>query len=240
MLPRGTRAYAADVQEVIERSFVTLEPPMRRALGLAWESVCAGSLGVGTVVVDRDGRVVATGRNRLFEQDPGDDVLAGTSLAHAELNALAKLGMRRHEDDGLVMHTTLQPCVQCLGAIRLSPVRRVMVLAPDPVFRGIERIRDINTYVASNWPVIDQLPITEWSVLSLLFPTHAGVSRSSRLELWSERLPQLTALAERLVATGVIVNHAADGADLLTLASVIWTDLIDAVGEVQRLAELDE
>ncbi len=240
MLPREVRAYAADVQEVIERSFSILEPPMRRALHLAWESVCAGSLGVGAVAVRSDGSEVATGRNRLFEHDPGDDVLAGSSLAHAEMNALAKLRMGQHEDDGLVLHTTLQPCLQCLGAIRLSPVRRVRVMAPDPIFRGVERIRDVNTFVAANWPAIDQLPITEWSVLSLLFPTHSGVFRSSGLELWSARLPQLTALVERLADARVIVDHAADGAGLVTLASAIWIDLGEGVSEVQRLTELDE
>ncbi|HMK10115.1 MAG TPA: hypothetical protein VK461_00890, partial [Acidimicrobiales bacterium] len=67
-----------------------LEPPMHRAVELAWESFCAGSLGIGAVIT-LDGEIAATGRNRLAESDPGADVLAGTSLAHAEMNALAKL-----------------------------------------------------------------------------------------------------------------------------------------------------
>jgi tRNA(Arg) A34 adenosine deaminase TadA len=61
---------------------------MERAVELAWESFRAGSLAVGAVLT-RQGETVATGRNRLAEQDPGDDVLAGTSLAHAEMNVLA-------------------------------------------------------------------------------------------------------------------------------------------------------
>jgi tRNA(Arg) A34 adenosine deaminase TadA len=63
---------------------------MHRAVELAWESFRAGSLGIGAVIT-RDGETLATGRNRLAESDPGEVVLAGTSLAHAELNALAKL-----------------------------------------------------------------------------------------------------------------------------------------------------
>jgi tRNA(adenine34) deaminase len=82
---------------------------------LAWESFCAVSLGIGAVVT-RHGEAFTTGRNRVAERDPGDDVLAGTSPAHAELNALAKVpwGTR---SDGLELWTTLQPCLQCLGAI---------------------------------------------------------------------------------------------------------------------------
>jgi len=54
---------------------------MHTALDLAWRSFGAGSFGIGAVVTDADGVVVATGRNRILEEDAGDDVLAGTSAA---------------------------------------------------------------------------------------------------------------------------------------------------------------
>jgi tRNA(adenine34) deaminase len=126
---------------------VELDPPMHRAVELAWESFCAGSLGVGAVMTRND-EIVATGRNRLAESDPGDDVLAGTSLAHAELNALARLRWGGHAD-GLQLWTTLQPRLQCLGAIRLSVVAEVHVLAPDPLFRGVEGARHLNPFIGS-------------------------------------------------------------------------------------------
>ena len=240
MLPRRASAYAAGMRDVTERSFKALDRSMQRALELAWESARAGSLGIGAVVAGGDGTEVATGRNRLFEHDPGEDVLAGSSLAHAELNVLAKLQYGRHEHDELVMHTTLQPCVQCLGAIRISPVRAVRVLAPDPIMRGVERIRDVNPFISSNWPQVEQLPISEWSVLGLLFPTHTGVFWSSQLDQWSQRLPGLTALAERLVATGLIIEHAAEAADIVTLASEIWSELGRGIPEVAALSEVHE
>lgn len=102
--------------------------PMASAVQLAWESFCAGSLGIGAVIMLGDD-VVATGRNRLNEHHAGDDVLAGTSLAHAEMNALAKLRWRQHRGAELHLWTTLEPCLQCLGAIRLSEVTHVHVLA---------------------------------------------------------------------------------------------------------------
>jgi tRNA(Arg) A34 adenosine deaminase TadA len=73
----------------------TLGPPMRGALELAWESFAVGSFGIGAVVTDRDGTVVATGRNRILEHDPGDDVLAGSSLAHAEMNGARQTPLPR-------------------------------------------------------------------------------------------------------------------------------------------------
>lgn len=240
MLPRRAAAYAADMGDVIERSCEALDGSMRRALELAWESACAGSLGVGAVVSQADGAEVATGRNRLFEHDPGDDVLAGSSLAHAELNVLAKLPIGHHEDDELVLHTTLQPCIQCLAAIRLSPVRRVRMLAPDPIMRGVERIEGVNAFVARRWPQIEQVAITEWSVLALLLPTHAVVLRSILLDEWSRRLPIVTDTARRMVGSGLVVEQASVGADIVTFASSVWSQLSECVHEVQALSEVHE
>ena len=92
---------------------------MHRAVELASESFCAGSLGIGAVIT-LEGEITATGRNRLAEHDPGDDVLAGSSLAHAEMNTAREAAMGC-EPLGLQLWTTLQPCLQCLGAIRLQP-----------------------------------------------------------------------------------------------------------------------
>lgn len=217
-------------------SLELLPPPIRRALGLAWESIRAGSLGIGAVVTSSDGRELATGRNRLVERDPGDDHLAGSSLAHAELNVLAKLRYRGHEDDDIELATTLQPCLQCLGAIRLSPVRRVLVLAPDPLWIGIERMRDLTPFVARNWPLIEQVPVTEWSVLALLFPTHQFMFWGTELVTWADHLPGVTELARGLVDAGRLVGHVEQGSRLPDVAADLWSDLADCVDEVAALA----
>jgi tRNA(Arg) A34 adenosine deaminase TadA len=209
---------------------------MRRAVELAWESFRAGSLGIGAVVT-RDGEVVATGRNRLAESDPGDDVLAGTSLAHAELNALAKLRWGT-KGDGLELWTTLQPCLQCLGAIRLSPVRKVHVLAPDPLFRGVEAARHLNEYIGRDWPEILELSVDEWSVLSLLLQTHVLVFWEVEVPRWTEAMPSITAVARDLVAAGDLIDLAAAGAAVEEVADALWPHLGAGLPDVRRLAAL--
>ncbi len=220
----------------MHRSAERLGPAAERALHLAWESVCAGSLGIGAVAARDDGSLVAEGRNRLIERHPGDDHLAGSSLAHAELNVLAKLGFRRHEGDGLELTTTLQPCLQCLGAIRLAPIRRVTVLAPDPLWIGVERMRDLNPFVARNWPLIEQVPVDEWSVLALLLPTHQMTFWSMLLDAWHEHVPALVALCRRLVDDAVLVGHVERGSGLRDVADTLWDDLAECVDEVALLA----
>jgi tRNA(adenine34) deaminase len=211
-----------------------LEPPMARAVELAWESFRAGSLGVGATVT-RHGEIIATGRNRMAERDPGDDVLAGTSLAHAEMNALAKLrwGMRA---DGLELWTTLQPCIQCLGAVRLSPVPKVHVLAPDPLFRGIERVRDLNEFVGRRWPEIVEVRADEWAALSLLLHTHFVTFWGLPLDGWAEALPSIAGLAHDLVASGELIQLAAEAASLAEVATTLRARLGTCVADVERIA----
>lgn len=221
-------------------SHAALAGPIQRALDLAWESVRAGSLGIGAVATRGDGTELVTGRNRLIERDAGDDHLAGSSLAHAELNVLAKLPFRGHEDDDIQLVTTLQPCVQCLGAIRLSPVRRVAVLAPDPLWIGIERMRSLTPFLGNNWPEIEQVPVTEWSVLALLFPTHQFTYWSTLLDGWSDRLPALADLCRTMVDSGLLVGHVERGSAIVDVAAGIWAELDDCIDEVAALAASEE
>ena len=220
-----------DSVAAVESSFAKLPEPMRHAVGCALDSANPGSLAIGAVVAD-NGRVIATGRNRLHETDAGVDPIAGTSLAHAEINALAKLRFRAHEDDDLELYTTLQPCLQCLGAIRLAPVRRVTVLAPDPLWIGVEKIRDATPFVAASWPQIRTLESSEWSVLALLSPTRHALAHPRLGGPWRDALPRTSALA-----TEVDLSALGNGTVAFRLA-VVWDDLTACVDEVESLAEL--
>lgn len=208
---------------------------MQQAMRLAWESVCAGSFGIGAVITTAAGEPVSTGRNRILESTPGDDVLHGTSLAHAEMNALAKLRYGVHSDAGLVLYTTLEPCLQCIGAIRMSWVGDVRVLAPDPLFCGLDAIADINEHAGSRWPTVERWPATEWSVFSLLLPTHLGAFWGQHPPRWREAIPATCALADDLVSTGALVDAAAARADVADVANDLWPRLSDGVDELQRL-----
>ncbi len=204
---------------------------MQRAIDGALDAVRAGSLGIGAVVARPDGSIVANGRNRLHETEPGDDLIAGSSLAHAEINALGKLRFRAHEDDDLELYTTLQPCLQCLGAIRLSPVRAVYILAPDPLWIGVEQLRRVTAHVGLRWPAIQTQPATEWSVLALISPTRHALNHPVIGGPWRRELPDTSALAAS-------IDLATLGADAVAPAvSALWDDLTSCVDEVERLAE---
>ena len=106
-----------------------LDEPWRAGLELAWEAYLAGTIPVGSVVAGPDGTVVARGRNRIF--DPPGHGLAGSRLAHAEVDALAQLPVTERYRDH-VLYSTLEPCLLCVAATLLATVGRIEYAAADP------------------------------------------------------------------------------------------------------------
>ena len=108
----------------VRRAWDALEAPWQLALDEAWQSWCTGSAGVGAVVVDAAGTIVARGRNRMMERSGSSTVLAGTPLAHAEMNALAELpfggGFAAH-----TIYTTFEPCLMCASTILQTGIGHV-------------------------------------------------------------------------------------------------------------------
>jgi tRNA(adenine34) deaminase len=120
-----------------------LDGPWRECFELAWEAFRAGTIPVGAVVADPAGEIVARGRNRIFEDSAPPGQLAGSYLAHAELNALVGLP-RLHARDGRgpfdehVLYTTLEPCALCMGAALMMMVGEVRFASLDHYGGGSE------------------------------------------------------------------------------------------------------
>ena len=108
----------------------------RVALEEQWRGVAAVGLPCGAAVVDERERVVAAGRNHCY--DPVGPIetrlqysLQQTRLAHAELNALARVPT--NADHGrLTVWLTQHPCAMCAAAIAFVGVGSVRAIADDP------------------------------------------------------------------------------------------------------------
>jgi tRNA(adenine34) deaminase len=130
--------------------YAELDPIWAQAVDQAWESFGAGSIGIGAVVTDESGTVVAVGRNRAGEDSGPAGRLYGTRMAHAEVDVLSSLAAPRRE--GLTVWSTLQPCAFCSAAMVLMKVSQVRFAARDPLWDGVERLPELNPFVASRWP----------------------------------------------------------------------------------------
>ncbi len=111
-----------------------LDEAWREAFRQGWEAVRGGNIGVGAVAATADGEIVHASRNRVNDTDGPHGEIFGSSLAHAEMNVLARLGFRKHQN--LVLTTTLQPCLQCAGAIRLARIGTVRFAGHDVYWDG--------------------------------------------------------------------------------------------------------
>jgi tRNA(adenine34) deaminase len=111
-----------------------LDKPWQEAFRQAWEALRTGNIAVGACASTPDGEIVCSARNRVNDRDGPRGEIFGSALAHAETNVLARLPFRSHRD--LVLTTTLQPCLQCAGAIRLGPIATVRFAGPDRYWDG--------------------------------------------------------------------------------------------------------
>jgi len=83
---------------------------MRKAIALSIENIQKGGGPFGAVIV-KDGKVIATGVNRVTaNNDP---------TAHAEVTAIRKASKKLGTFDlaGCEIYTSCEPCPMCLGAV---------------------------------------------------------------------------------------------------------------------------
>jgi tRNA(adenine34) deaminase len=111
-----------------------LDGPWQEAFRQAWEALRTGNVAVGACAATADGEIVHAARNRINDDDGPRGEIFGSSLAHAEMNVLARLRLGHRRD--LVLTTTLEPCLQCAGAIRLGPIATVRFAGLDRYWEG--------------------------------------------------------------------------------------------------------
>lgn len=124
----------ADPLSPAARLWAGLDKPWQEAFRQAWQALRSGNIAVGACASTADGEILYAARNRVNDAEGPPGEIFGSALAHAETNVLARLPFRRHRD--LVLTTTLQPCVQCAGAIRLGPISTVRFAGPDRYWDG--------------------------------------------------------------------------------------------------------
>ena len=117
----------------------SLDDAWRATFELAWEAWRSGTIPIGAVVTDSSGNQIGAGRNRIFDHEAPAGQIAGSWLAHAEVNALLQLPPGGHYA-GVTVTTTTEPCLLCTGAIIMSLRGTVLVryAATDPIAGGLD------------------------------------------------------------------------------------------------------
>jgi len=101
---------------------------LREALAEARSGLGEGGLPIGSVLADREGRIVARGHNLRVQ--------TGDPIAHAETVCLRNAGRRRDWNE-LTLVSTLSPCIMCTGTALLYRIPRV-IIGENRNFMGAE------------------------------------------------------------------------------------------------------
>ena len=195
----------------------TLAPPLQAAVEEAWSAYCAGSLPHGAAIADAQGRVLARGRNRVYEQQAGDrsGPLYGHPLAHAEINALVALDYTSVDVRSCVLYATTEPCPLCTGAVLMAGVRELRYAARDNYGGATSWLASPMALVTSRQirVVGPEQPTLEAIIMALrveFLLRHATNTESA--VLLAEVPPHAAQLAETLLDSGELDRLRARGA----------------------------
>ena len=105
---------------------------MELALVQAEKAAQIGEVPVGAVVVNSDGKVIASAHNLVETQRD--------ATAHAECLVLKEAMGRLNQKflDGCDLWVTLEPCIMCSGAISYARIRRLYYAAEDKKGGAVE------------------------------------------------------------------------------------------------------
>ena len=107
---------------------------MREAIGVARKGMESGEVPIGCVLARGDGSIVARGYNSLNRTQ--------SKVAHAEMVAFNEAAGKIPTDaKDLVLVSTLEPCVMCLGAAIEAAVDTIVYALPAPADGGSRRVR---------------------------------------------------------------------------------------------------
>lgn len=108
-----------------------LDRPWKESISLAWDAYKKGTIPIGCVVINKEGEIISKGQNQIFDL-AGESPLAGTNMAHAEMNALFGLNETKHPDiRSYILYTTMEPCPMCFGTAVMMNIRNIYYAADD-------------------------------------------------------------------------------------------------------------
>lgn len=110
------------------------ESLMREALEVAEDGMRNGEVPIGSIIARGDGTVIARGYNEFNKTQ--------NKTAHAEMVAFAgAAGKYSPEDKGLILVSTLEPCVMCTGAAMEAAIDTIIYGLKAPADNGTQRVQ---------------------------------------------------------------------------------------------------
>jgi tRNA(Arg) A34 adenosine deaminase TadA len=220
----------------VEEGWRRLPEYWRGTFRQAWAAYVAGTIPVGAVVVDPHGVIAAEARSRIFDAgDPPRGQLAGSWLAHAELNAIAQIdAARSRAAEGWTVYSTCEPCPLCAGAITVGFRGRITVgyACRDPLSSGLRVLTATDIGRRRRWQV-QQLRGPFAVFAEVLLAVYTVAARPTTPRAGHYREPPWRALLE--TAGAVLARGRDRGEAVEQVVATLWAALaqapVDTAGE---------
>ena len=147
---------------------------MRKAIALSVDNIKNGGGPFGAVIV-KDGKIVATGVNRVTANtDP---------TAHAEVNVIRKASKKLGTFDlaGCEIYTSCEPCPMCLSAIYWAHLDRIFYAASQ---KDAAKIGFDDSFIYHEI----SLPVAERAIPMQMLPTFTNTEATSPFDMWEKQL----------------------------------------------------
>ena len=164
---------------------------------------------------------MARGRNHAYDAVTGAHSLERTRIAHAELNALARLDTDV-DSSKLTLFTTEHPCSMCAAALSFTGIGRVVYIADDPsddaTPQQVSATRGSVTY--------QRLGSVEWAIVATIMFLYVGAelrgAADGNLVAATAQNPALGALVLAEVTSGELGVAARTGVALPDAFAKVW------------------
>lgn len=206
-------------------AYDALDRPWQLALDEAWTSWRSGSAGVGAVINDSSGQIVAVGRNRMLEPRTEPGILASTVLAHAEMNALALLPLG--PTGGLTITTTFEPCLMCASTIVQGNIPHVRYAAADPLFEGMHDWFGDLPFARERLPRRTELGGPIGAFTHVLHLSWMSFWAAGSVEAHRAVRPRHLELAEDIARRNHLAEIAEADGDVVAAMEALWPRLLE-------------
>lgn len=115
----------------------------KNAFKEAWISFMSGSIPIGAVLCDLDGKIILSEHNRNNEPQT-----INKRIAHAEANILRVLDTSVYDTKTLTLYSTMEPCPMCMGTILMSNIKKIHYAAAD-TYCGMTHLVGNDPYYSS-------------------------------------------------------------------------------------------
>ena len=130
-----------------------LSPQWQIVLEEAWHAFSIGSIPIGAAIFDKNGLLLVKGHNTASEP-----AVMNPHTAHADLTVLQPLDCRsRITVREVHLHSSMEPCPMCLGAVVMSNVKHLSCGSHDRWCGALHMI-DTDPYMRSQRIQISDIP----------------------------------------------------------------------------------